>query len=289
MIALVAGSSRGGGRGIAVSLGELAATVYCTGRSSRTGPGARDDAPGTVEDTASEVDRRGGRGIPVVVDHTDPAQVSALFERIEREQHRLDVAVCAVWGGNERYLDPVWQEPFWKQPSSGWNEAVQAGPYAFWLMAKGAARLMESRSAGLIVAITELTFETEPGAQRSTMAESFWHLGHYAINTLVHDLARDAKAAGVTVVGLLPGFMKTERVEMNLKKMDEQARAKMRYDLAESPEYVGRAVSALATTPDPSFHNGRLLHVSDLANRYGFTDIDGSRPANFYRALGLIK
>ncbi|MCX6625955.1 MAG: SDR family oxidoreductase, partial [Acidobacteria bacterium] len=285
----VAGASRGCGRGIALALASAGATVYCTGRTSRSGPGPSDNAPGTIEDTAAGVDRRGGRGIPVRVDHTDPAQVAGLFDRIQSEQGRLHVAVSAVWGGNERSLDPVWKEPFWRHAPSVWQESLDAGPHAFWLTAQGAARLMEPEGSGLIVAITELTFDQGAGGRHSTMAETFQHLGHYAINRLVRDLARDSRAAGITVVGLLPGFMKTERVEMYLKSLSEEARAQMRYDLAETPEFAGRAVAALAGTPDPSFYSGQLLHVSDLANRFNFTDTDGSRPANFYRALGLIK
>ena len=289
MIALVAGASRGCGKGIAIALADVGATVYCTGRTTDSGPAPVDQAAGTIEETAAEVTRRGGKGIAVRVDHTNPADVNALFEAITRDQERLDVAVCATWGANERYMEPIWQQPFWKQPLAGWDESLNAGAYAFWLVARGAVRRMERQGEGLIVGVTELTFENSATTPHTSMAEAFAHMGHYAINTLVRDLARDARTVGVTVVGLLPGFMKTERVQTHLKRMDQETRTKMRFDLAESPQYAGRAVVALATCTEPEFHNGQLLHVSDLSKRYGFTDIDGSRPGNFYRALGLIK
>jgi NAD(P)-dependent dehydrogenase (short-subunit alcohol dehydrogenase family) len=119
-VAAVAGASRGCGRGIALALGDAGATVYVSGRTTRTGPKPVDGAPGTIEDTADEVTRRGGRGIPVQVDHSNAAQVQELFARVQREHGRLDILACAVWGGNERYADPIWQQPFW-------NQAVGAG------------------------------------------------------------------------------------------------------------------------------------------------------------------
>ncbi len=130
-IVVVAGASRGCGRGIALALGDAGATVYVTGRTTRTGPKPVDQATGTIEDTADEVTRRGGRGIPVQVDHADAAQVGHLFERVHTEQGRLDILACAVWGANERYVDPAWKQPFWKQPLRTWNDLMGAGPAAF--------------------------------------------------------------------------------------------------------------------------------------------------------------
>ncbi len=287
-VAVVAGASRGCGRGIALALGEAGAVVYVTGRTVREGRKPADGAPGTIEDTADEVTQRGGRGVAVQVEHTDPAQVDALFDRVGREQGRLDVLACAVWGGNVRDLDPAWNRPFWEQPADAWSECLDAGPHAFWLAARAAARLMKDQRSGLIVTISEPILENAIEGQSPTMAETFWHLGHYSMNRLVLDLSRDARAAGIVVIGLLPGFRKTERVEMHLQSLGEEARRQHRYDLAESTEYSGRAVVALASDSRALVKAGQLVYVADLAEEYGFTDIDGRRVGNFYRALGMI-
>jgi NAD(P)-dependent dehydrogenase (short-subunit alcohol dehydrogenase family) len=281
-VAVVAGASRGCGRGIAVALGEVGATVFVTGRTTRSGPTPVDQAPGAIEDTAEEVTRRGGRGIPACVDHTDPSQVEDFFARVGQTHGRLDILVCGVWGGNERYLDPIWNESFWKQPVGVWKEFLDAGPYAFWLSAHASSRIMAENHAGLIVAVTEPITGQFDG-QQSSMAETFGHLAHYSINRLVSALARHAQDAGIAVVGLLPGFMRTERVEMHLP--DEESRKRFRYDLSESTEYSGRAVAALASDPHVLAKSGTLLFVANLAEEYGFSDIDGKRVANFYRVV----
>ena len=136
-VAVVAGASRGCGRGIAVALGEMGATVYVTGRSIRGGPAPVDNISGTIEETAEEVTRRGGYGIPVQVDHANAAEVAELFARVERDQERLDILACAVWGGNERFTDPIWKQPFWNLPAAFWNDFMGAGPQAFWIAARG--------------------------------------------------------------------------------------------------------------------------------------------------------
>jgi len=281
-VAVVAGASRGCGRGIAVALGEAGATVFVTGRTTRSGPTPVDQAPGAIEDTAEEVTRRGGRGIPVRVDHTDPSQVEDFFARVRQTHGRLDILACGVWGGNERYLDPIWNESFWKQPVGVWNEFLGAGSYAFWLSAHASSRLMAENHTGLIVAVTE-PITSQFDGQQSSLAETFGHLAHYSTNRLVTALARDAQEAGIAIVGLLPGFMRTERVELHLP--DEESRKRFRYDLSESTEYCGRAVAALASDSNVLAKSGKLLFVADLAEEYGFTDIDGKRVANFYKVV----
>jgi NAD(P)-dependent dehydrogenase (short-subunit alcohol dehydrogenase family) len=158
-IALVAGASRGCGRGIAVALGEQGATVYVTGRSIRGGPPPVDEAEGTIEDTAEEVTRRGGVGIPLQVDHTDARQSSDAFRRVKAEQGCLDILACAVWGGNERFVDPIWKQPYWELPVEFWNDFMGAGPQSFWIAACEATRLMARRGHGLIVGISEPIIE----------------------------------------------------------------------------------------------------------------------------------
>jgi NAD(P)-dependent dehydrogenase (short-subunit alcohol dehydrogenase family) len=287
-VAVVAGASRGCGRGIALALGDAGATVYVTGRTTRTGPKSADGAPGTIEDTADEVTRRGGDGIPVQVDHSDAAQVEELFARVRREHGRLDILASAVWGGNERHLDPVWQRPFWNQPVRTWDEFMGGGPQAFWIAAHAAAGHMAERGSGLIVAVSEPIID-QVSLSGHIQWDLFEHLPHYALNRLVATLAPGAKAAGIAIIGLLPGFMKTERVEMHMQGADEEARKQYRYDLAESTEYSGRAVAALAGDPNVLNKAGELVFVADAAKEYGFTDIDGRYIDNFYRVLGMIK
>jgi NAD(P)-dependent dehydrogenase (short-subunit alcohol dehydrogenase family) len=284
-IAVVAGASRGCGRGIAVALGEEAATVYVTGRSIRGGPAPIDKISGTIEETAEEVTRRGGVGIPVQVDHTDLGAVKNLFLRVQAQQGRLDIFACAVWGGNERFVDPIWKQPFWNLPAEFWDDFMGAGPQAFWIAAREAARLMSEQHSGLIAAISEPMLEPEK-LSGNLQWDLFEHLPHYSLNRLVLSLAPDASKAGVTLLGLLPGFMRTERVQVHMR--DEAMQKRFRYDLAESTEYTGRAVVALASDPNVIAKSGQLVFVGDAAREYGFTDIDGRYIENFYRATGRL-
>jgi NAD(P)-dependent dehydrogenase (short-subunit alcohol dehydrogenase family) len=284
-IAIVAGASRGCGRGIAVALGDQGATVYVTGRSIRGGPPPIDQISGTIEDTAEEVTRRGGVGIPVQIDHNDAGQSKILFDRVQAEHGRLDILACAVWGGNERFVDPIWKQPFWKLPAEFWDDFMGAGPRAFWILAREAARLMSEQHSGLIVAISEPMIEANK-LNGNLQWDLFEHLPHYALNRLVVSLAPGALEAGVTVLGLLPGFMRTERVQVHMR--DEALQKLYRYDLAESPEYTGRALAALASDANVIAKSGQLIFVGDAAKEYGFTDIDGRYIENFYRAAGRL-
>jgi NAD(P)-dependent dehydrogenase (short-subunit alcohol dehydrogenase family) len=285
-IAVVAGASRGCGRGIAVALGEQGATVYVTGRTIRGGSPPIDNICGTIEDTAEEVTRRGGVGIPVQVDHTDAAQVHKLFDRVQSEHGRLDILACAVWGGNERFVDPIWKQPFWNLPAEFWDDFMGAGPQAFWIAAREAAQRMSEQHSGLIAAISEPMLN--PGKLSGNVQwDLFEHLPHYALNRLISTLAPDARKTGITLLGLLPGFMKTERVQVHMR--DPELHKLYRYDLAESTEYTGRALAALASDPNVITKSGQLIFVGDAAKEYGFTDIDGRSIENFYRAAGLLK
>jgi NAD(P)-dependent dehydrogenase (short-subunit alcohol dehydrogenase family) len=284
-VAIVAGASRGCGRGMAVALGEQGTTVYVTGRTIRGGPAPVDGASGTIEDTAEEVIRRGGKGFAVRVDHTNAEEVRELFARVERESGRLDILACAVWGGNESFVDPVWKRPFWELPAGLWDSFMGAGPQAFWLGAREAAGLMSRQGSGLIAAISEPMLEPN-NLSGNVQWDLFEHLPHYALNRLVVSLAPRAQKAGITVLGLLPGFMKTERVQVHMQ--DEALHKLYRYDLAESPEYSGRALAALAADPRVIRKAGQLVFVGDAAKEYGFTDIDGRYIENFYRATGRL-
>jgi len=279
-VAVVAGASRGAGRGMALALGDTGAAVYVTGRTVRGGPKPFDDAPGTIEDTAEEVTRRGGRGIPVWVDHSIEADVAALFDRVEKEQGRLDILANGVWGSSQQSYDQFFRKehrPFWELPSVGWQEAIMAGAYAHLLASQHAARLMAPRRKGLIVSVTE---PNDDGG--GSLFWLFHTIGHRCINRMAAAMRSDLGKHNIAIVALAPGFMRTERVLMGLEKLTEEAREKMkqtyRFDKSESTEYVGRAVAALAADPDVLRFSGKLVHVGDLARKYGFRDTDGRQP-----------
>ena len=270
----MAGSSRGAGRGIALALGDAGATVYVAARTSRHGPKPADGAPGTVEDTAEEVSARGGQGIPVRADLGNEAETAALFQRVEEEQGRLDLMADSAWGATIA----EWSKPFWELSAGIWRDTV-ATINAAWLTSVHAARIMVKQPGGLIIHVTD-NLHPDPSAYRGQI---LWDLGHDFLNRLVmaheprtdqtaREIANPAKSK-VAMVGLNPGFMRTERV---LKHMSTDAiKKQFRFDLSESVEYIGRAAAALAADPDVFRKNGQLLWAAELATEYGFTDVDG--------------
>ncbi len=264
-IALVVGGSRGAGRGIALALGDAGATVYIAARTSRGGPKPSDNAPGTVEDTADEVTARGGCGIPVCADVGDETQAAALFCRIEREQGRLDVLANAAWGVN---VMPVWSTPFWDLEPEFWRETLDTMSACWWSSVQ-AVRLMSKNGGGLIVHVTD-NYYPDPSKHREQI---LWDLGHECVNRLVRSMSMQVKKRKIAVMGLNPGFMRTERVLMHMSS--DAIKKQFRFDLSETPEYIGRGVAALAADPEAIKKNGELLWVSDLAEQYGFTDVDG--------------
>ena len=264
-IAVVAGASRGAGRGIALALGDAGATVYAAARTSRKGPKPADKAPGTVEDTAEEVTARGGKGTPVRADLSDEKQVAALFQRVKKDHGRLDVLANSAWAP---LCMQVWMKKFWSLNGDHWRETLGTVS-ACWLTSVYAVRLMLEQRHGLIIHVTD-NLHSDPSAWRGNI---LWDLGHECLNRLILGMSRDTKGAKIAIVGLNPGFMRTERVLMS---MTTEARKKQfRFDLSESPEYIGRAVAALAADPKVFRKNGQLLWACDLAKEYGFTDIDG--------------
>ena len=281
-IAVVAGASRGAGRGIALALGEAGATVYAVGRTARGGPKPADGAPGTVEDTAEEVTARGGVGIPARADCTAEDDVAVLFERVRHEQGRLDVLANAVWGAADGVtstddLMASWQRPFWEQPLRQWRDMMTAGPYAYYLTSWHAVRMMAAAGRGLIVGVTD--FYVEGAKADDHGGQLLWELSHYAINRLMQGMGHEARSRGVAVVTLMPGFMRTERVLTAMKT--EEMRKMFGFDQSESPEYLGRAVAALAADADVMRKTGKVHFVADLAREYGFNDVDGRRVPRF--------
>lgn len=263
-IAIVTGASRGAGRGIAHVLGEAGATVYVTGRSSRAQL-VKQEWPETIEETAEGVTARGGVGIPVRCDHTKDEDVAALFERVRAEQGRLDILVNNAWGGYQQDYE-TFTAPFWEQPDR-WNAMFTAGVRAHLNASKQAAPLMIEQRDGLIV-------NTSVYDRGKYLSNLYYDLAKTAVNRMAYGMALELKSYGITAVALAPGWMRTERV-MEYNPSGEELQT------TESPEYVGRAVRALALDPDRLARSGQTLNVGDLAEIYGFTDIDGRRVPTF--------
>lgn len=249
MIVVVTGGGRGVGKGIALALGESGDTVYVTDRDA------------SAEETAAEVTARGGHGVGVRCDHTDDAQTAALFGRVRGEGGGLDLLVANAFGGN---AVPFTGAPVWEQPAELWEHMFTSGVRTHLMATRLAAPLLWERP-GSLVAVTTYAAE-DPDAVAGNV---YYDVAMHASNRLVHGLARDLGPRGVTVVGVSPGFVRTETI---LAQMDELPPG------TQSPEYVGRAVVALAGDPEVARHAGRVLQVSALARAYGFTDLDGTQP-----------
>jgi NAD(P)-dependent dehydrogenase (short-subunit alcohol dehydrogenase family) len=283
-VAVVTGASRGAGRGIAVELGAAGATVYVTGRSTREQPASTygqllalsDMAtlPGSIDDTADEVTRMGGRGIAVPCDHTREEEVKTLFARVERDAGRLDLLVNNAWGGHETF-NGVFEAPFWEHPLANWDSMFDRGVRNHLVASRCAAPLMVRRKRGLIATTT------------------FWDRGHYLRGNLFYDLAKasmtrlafgmaeELKPHGVASVAVSPGWMRTEFVLAGHKTDEAHWHERPALARTESPRYLGRAVAALAGDAEVLRKSGEALRVADLAREYGFTDIDGRQPEAF--------
>lgn len=272
MVALVTGASRGVGKGVALGLGEAQATVYITGRTVQEGAGV-DGLPGTIYQTAEEVERLGGRAIPVLCDHRDDAQVKALFRRIVDDHGRLDLLVNNVWGGYEhllldgRYVDSL---PFWEQPIERWDSMFAAGVRAHYVASVLAAKRMTEQRSGLIVTISFWAAQKFLGSPAYGAAKA-------ADDKLMRDMAHQLRDHHVAVVSLYPGLVRTENVMRFAEYLD--------LSNSESPQFVGRAVAALAGDPAIMAKTGKILVAATLAREYGFTDVGGGLP----RPLTLVE
>jgi NAD(P)-dependent dehydrogenase (short-subunit alcohol dehydrogenase family) len=259
-IAVVTGASRGIGRGCAIELGAAGATVYVTGRSVEAKAGK---LPGTVEATAREVSAAGGRGVPAACDHRDDAAVEALFRRIQRDEGRLDVLV------NNAFIIPnelTSGKNFWQLPISNWDDMIDVGTRSAYVASRFAADRMVEQGSGLIANISS------SGAQ-----EYAWHVaygvGKAALDRFTRDAARELRPYGVAVVSLWPGLVLTERNEGA-----RDAVPGLDFSGAESLRFTGRAVAALASDTRVLERSGEALTSRDLADEYGFTDVDGQLP-----------
>ncbi|CAM5277964.1 SDR family NAD(P)-dependent oxidoreductase OS=Streptomyces alboniger OX=132473 GN=CP975_09620 PE=4 SV=1 [Streptomyces alboniger] len=266
-VAVVTGASRGVGRGIALALGDAGATVYVTGRSTRTGE-RTENLPGTVDDTADEVTERGGRGIAVRCDHAVAADNEAFAERVVAGHGRLDLLVNNAWGGYERSADVRFDAPFWDQPMWRYDlfEASLRGQYD---VTRRLAPLMTARRGGLVVGISFSDGDVYLGQVGYDVFKS-------ASDRMCRGFAADLRKRGVAAVSLHPGFVRTERVEAAWDAMGSGPAS-----VVHSPEYVGRAIAALLADPDVMERTGTVLSTGDLAAEYGFDDVDGRRPPAF--------
>ena len=264
-VALVTGASRGVGKGIALGLGEAGATVYITGRTEEEGKAAV-DLPGTIYATANEVVAHGGKGIAVRCDHTNDDEVKSVFQRIQSEQNRLDILVNNVWGGYEYFNDGTefWKEKgFWTTPLSRWDKSFKAGVRAHYVASLLAAPIMIAQCSGLIVNISFFV------AQRNDKGV-IYSVAKAADDRMSACMAHELKDYYITVVSLYPGLVRTESV----------MKAAEFFDLSnsESPHFIGRAISALAADPNLMRKSGQILIAAEIAQEYGFTDIDGKQP-----------
>jgi NAD(P)-dependent dehydrogenase (short-subunit alcohol dehydrogenase family) len=282
-VALVAGATRGAGRGIACMLGEAGAIVYCSGRSTRQHPPAEGvfaSRPETIDETAEMVSARGGAGIPVRTDHLDTQQVAALCARIGREQGRLDVLVNDISEGEMHDWAPFWQVDLDK----GFR-ALQRGIHTHIITAHYAAPLMIEHGRGLIVEIGD-------GDSLYYRGTLFYDLVKTATSRLAWAMAEELHPHGVAAVALTPGFMRTEMVleifgvtEQNWR---EGASKDPNFLNSETPFFAGRAVAALAADPDVLRKSGGLYTSVGLAREYGFTDVDGARPDIWPGVHGVV-
>ena len=277
-VAVVAGATRGAGRGIACMLGEAGATVYCTGRSTREQPnmtGALAGRPENIDETAEMVSARGGVGIPVRTDHSDESQVEALFKRVEKEQGRLDVLVNDISEG----VQHEWK-PFWKLSTENGLLALRQGIDTHIITTRHAAPLMVKRKGGLVVEIGD-------GDGLYHRGNLFYDLVKITVSRLAYAWAEELRPHRVAALALTPGFMRTETVletfgatEENWREVAEKNQKARGYGFAgsESPFFVGRAVAALAADKDVLKKSGGLYSSWGLSEEYGFTDVDGARP-----------
>ena len=274
-VALVAGGTRGAGRGIAVELGAAGATVYVTGRTTRERR-SEYDRPETIEETAELVDRAGGRGIAVRVDHLASDQVRALVRRIEDEQGRLDVLVNDVWGG-ERLIE--WNVPVWEYSLDGGLRMLRLAIDTHIITSHFALPLLIQNEGGLVVEMTDSTAEYNAENYRVSL---FYDLAKASVIRMAWAQAKELVTHGCTAVALTPGWLRSEMMldafGVGESTWRDALAAQPHFAISETPRYVGRAVAHLAADPDVVRFNGRSLSSGGLAKEYSFTDLDGSQP-----------
>ena len=271
-VALVAGATRGAGRGIAVMLGAAGATVYCTGRSAEglISPLGRLE---TLEETAAMVAAQGGEGVAVRADHTKEDEVAAVVARIDAERGRLDILVNDIWGG-----DPMmdWSARFWELNVGAVRALLDQAVVSHLITARHATPLLIRQGDGLIVEVSD-------GHHDGYRGQVAYDLVKSSVNRLAYGMAWDLQGTGVTALAVCPGFLRSEAVLDHFGVTEATWREAIAKDPffaeSETPYFVGRAIAALVADPDRRRKAGQVLFAADLAAEYGFTDIDGRRPA----------
>lgn len=273
-VALVAGATRGAGRGIAVQLGAAGATVYVNGRTTRSRRSEM-NRPETIEETAALVDEAGGRGIAVEVDHLVPDEVRVLVDRIRGEQGKLHILVNDVWGATRM----EWNKSVWESSLDYGLRTLRLAVDTHAITSHYAIPLLIETPGGLVVEVTDGTDEYNAANYRVSF---FYDLAKASVNRMAFALAHELSSHGATALSLTPGWLRSEAMleaygvtESNWR--DATTRSP-HFAISESPAYVGRAVAALAQDPGRSRWNGKSLSSGQLAKIYGFTDLDGSRP-----------
>jgi NAD(P)-dependent dehydrogenase (short-subunit alcohol dehydrogenase family) len=275
-VALVAGATRGAGRGTAVALGEAGATVYCTGRSTRERR-SEYDRPETIEETAELVTAAGGTGIAVAVDHLEASEVRALVQRIDAEHDRLDILVNDIWGGELLF---EWDKPVWEHDLEKGLRLLRLAIDTHLITSHFALPLLIRQPGGLVVEMTDGT--REYNAERYRLS-AFYDLAKTAVIRLAFAQSQELAAHGCTAVALTPGWLRSEMMLDNYRVTEANWRDGAAINphfaaISESPRFVGRAVAALAADPGVHRHNGGSFSSGGLAREYGFTDLDGSQP-----------
>lgn len=274
-VALVSGATRGAGRGIAVALGEAGATVYATGRSTR-GQRSEVGRPETIEETAERVTAAGGEGIAVRVDHLEPAQVRDLVARIDAGHGRLDVLVNDIWGAEHLF---EWDTPIWEHDLDAGLRMLRLSIDTHLITSHHALPLLIRRPGGLLVEVTDGTADYNAGRYR---VSTFYDLAKTALIRMAWTQGEELARHGATAVALTPGWLRSEAMLEHYGVTEATWRDGLErtphFCISESPLYVGRAVAALAADPDVARWNGQSLSSGGLAQVYGFTDADGTRP-----------
>jgi NAD(P)-dependent dehydrogenase (short-subunit alcohol dehydrogenase family) len=280
-VAVVAGATRGAGRGIATMLGELGATVYCTGRSTRGNPASGANRPETIEETAEMVDSYGGKGIAVQVDHLEEEQVQKLFERVKSEQGKLDILVNDVWGG-DRYMQ--WNTPFWELKIPQGLQMLKQAIHSHIITSRYGVPLLVERKEGIVIEVTD-------GNGPYYRGELFYDLVKTSVARLAYSQAHELRPHKITALAVTPGFLRSEEMldHFGVKEANWRDGAKVEKDFiaSETPYFVGRAVAALCADPNVFEKTGGTYSSWQLSDEYGFIDMDGRSPhwGNYFREI----
>jgi NAD(P)-dependent dehydrogenase (short-subunit alcohol dehydrogenase family) len=286
-VAVVAGATRGAGRGIAAALGEAGATVVCTGRTTRFRR-SEYNRPETIEETAELVTRLGGTGVPIAVDHLEPDQVKGLAERIRHDHGHIDVLVNDIWGAEVLKGDPPdWNKPIWQHDINTGLRILRLAIDTHLITSHALLPLVVDQPGGLLVEVTDGTLDYNASHYRISV---FYDLAKVAVNRFAFSLGHELAPHGGTAVAITPGWLRSEMMLEHFGVTEENWRESVRADggsqpsappdfaLSESPRYAGRAVAALAADSARARWNQKSVNSGRLAAEYGFTDIDGSRP-----------